>query len=125
MLTWLRLKSRHVEIRTNNDGHWITTGMQRGWARCQRCRSLEEHPQAAPDGRALCVDCYYFHTMKADAFWARDEDYLFPYNIGQRVQAVAFVELEAIQKAKDWRVTLLGFLGRGKRLGLEWSRGGA
>ena len=40
-----------------------------------------------PEDSGLCVDCFYYHQPGRDAkwFWSRQNDYLFPYNIGQRV----------------------------------------
>jgi hypothetical protein len=67
-----------------NDGRWVGTGTAKGWHRCDRCRRPEQTPYTAPDGRSVCNICYWYHCIPVEEFWARKDEYLFPYTIGAR-----------------------------------------
>lgn len=63
-------------------GRWVTTGVAKDWPRCTRCRRPEH---MMPEDSGLCVHCFYYGTERSgEWFWSRKEDYLFPYNIGDR-----------------------------------------
>lgn len=66
------------------DGEWVHSSVARDWRRCERCRRPEQYPQSAPDGRVVCIHCYYYHCLPVGEFWLHKGRYLFPYNIGRR-----------------------------------------
>jgi len=84
-LTFVQRGERLIPLLATVDGDWITTGEAVGWTRCARCRKPEEKPRRAPDGRLLCLICYYYKALPHTEFWQHKDEYLFPYNIGRRM----------------------------------------
>lgn len=78
------------------DGDMIPTGKACGWFRCERCRKPEERPLRTSLGKTVCVHCYYLHCLpEGDSFWNHKDDYLFPYNIGDRIMKTVRARVEA------------------------------
>jgi len=84
-------------------GRWVTTGAAKDWPRCSRCRRPEH---MMPEGSTLCTTCYYYHSLPRGEFWNRDQDYLFPYNIGRRSMANLWDMRPLSDPKVNWRAYL-------------------
>lgn len=86
-------------------GRWVTTGEAKKWQRCAKCRRPEH---IMPENSGLCTSCFYYKSGRGGTwFWSRQEDYLFPYNIGRRITRNMNWDRRPLSDPKvDWRAYL-------------------
>jgi len=95
---------RMIKLIYDAHGRMVTTGVAKDWPRCSRCRKPED---MMPEDSGLCTTCFYYKSGRgADWFWSRENDYLFPYNIGRRVTNSTLDRSPLEDHRVDWRVYL-------------------